>query len=193
MSDSNRVVFIRGKKTVLRPLMETDLPLVIRWINDPEVRQYVSNWLPQNEENERQWIKKQADDRSNLVFMVEDSEGKPFGLMGLHRINLKDRNAVTGAVFGEKSYWGKGYGTDAKLHLLEYAFNELGLHRVSSLVIGYNERSLRYSLRCGYKVEGRQKDMVYKGGRFWDHILLVIFKGDFEKVWQLYSETGEVR
>ena len=35
-------------------------------------------------------------------------------------------------MIGEKSYWGKGYGTDAKMVLLDYAFSELGFRMVKS-------------------------------------------------------------
>jgi RimJ/RimL family protein N-acetyltransferase len=126
------------------------------------------------------------------VFIVETLQGEPIGTMGLHHINLKDRNATTGAMF-DKKFCGLGLGTDAKLYLLEYCFMELNLHRVVSSVIEYNKRSLRYSLRCGYKIEGRSKEEVFKEGKYRDVIHLAIFRKDWERVFNRYLKTGRVR
>jgi RimJ/RimL family protein N-acetyltransferase len=186
-------VFLRGKKTVMRPVLESDLPYLMKWANDPDVREFIVLYLPQMEEGERKWIKNMSEDRSNVVLMMEDQHGNPFGTMGLHRIDLKNRNCQTGALIGEKDHWGQGYGTDAKLHLLQYAFDELGMHRVGSLVHEYNERSLRYSLRCGYKEEGRARQMLFRKGRFWDLISLAIFRPEWEAVWERYNATGSVK
>jgi diamine N-acetyltransferase len=194
----DRVVFRKGRKTVLRPLCSSDVPLLMKWINDPEVQQYILGYLPAGEEAEKEWVKKAAamnprGTPMDIVFMIETLSGKPIGTMGLHQIDWKNRNATTGTLIGEKRYWGKGFGTDAKLALLEYAFNHLGLHKINSSVIEYNDRSRMYSLKCGYKVEGRRKSMVFVKGRFWDVVLLGVLKEDFEKIWKLYQKTGNVR
>ncbi len=61
--------------------------------------------------------------------------------MGIHRINWKDRTATTGAVIGEKAYWDKGYGSEAKMLVLDYAFNMLNLRKICSQVLAFNKRS----------------------------------------------------
>jgi len=48
MAKKEKVVFLSGKKVILRPLRkETDLKSALRWINDPEVIQYLTMFLPQ--------------------------------------------------------------------------------------------------------------------------------------------------
>ena len=44
--DKDSIVFLRGKKTVLRPLLESDIPKLQKWINDPDVRQFLKRIFP---------------------------------------------------------------------------------------------------------------------------------------------------
>jgi len=182
--ESDRIVFLRGHKTVLRPLLESDIPLLQRWINDPDVRQFITRIFPAMEADEREWFEHahKNPDKNVLLMIVVDS--KPIGTMGLHDINWKDRVATTGAAIGEKSYWNKGYGTDAKMALLNYAFNTLGLRKIMSRVFAFNKRSLAYSLHCGYKIEGRLLRQRFAHGRYWDEVILGLFKYQWLPYWE---------
>lgn len=195
MNDSQKpsVVFLEGKTVNLRPLSKEDVPTITRWINNPRVRQFVATTFPQSEKQEEEWVNKLGSDEKNIVLCIETKEGRPIGVMGVHKINWVWRTCETGALIGEEECWGKGYGTDAKMHLLDYIFNTLGLRKVCSTVIAYNERSLRYSLHCGYKVEGKLRKQVFRKGKCWDLIHLGLFKEEWQPVWKKYQKTGKVR
>lgn len=185
----NPVVFLKGKKVSLRPVEKTDLPQIVRWINDPEVRLFLESWLPQSSADEEKWIEslgKRKD--TNIVLAIETVQGKHIGLMGLHNIKWRDRVADTGAMIGEKEFWGKGYGSEAKILLLEYAFNTLNLRKICSAAYAFNARSINYSLKCGYKEEGRQRGHIFRAGEYHDKVLLAIFQEDFLPVWEKYQK-----
>ncbi|MBI5004716.1 MAG: GNAT family N-acetyltransferase [Candidatus Lloydbacteria bacterium] len=193
-----KIIFLKGKKVNLRPLRKaTDFESCLRWINDCEVNQYLATYLPMSEQKEEEWFDKTSKSSDNIVFAIEVSDvlngGMPIGLIGLHNINWKDRTAVTGAVIGEKEYWNQGYGTDAKMLILEYAFNTLNLHKICSSVVEFNKRSLQYNLHCGYKLEGTERKQVFKRGRYWDKYILGVFKNDWLPVWRTYQKTGKVK
>lgn len=189
----NRVVFLSGKITNLRPPQKSDVPLLTKWINDPEVRRFIANTFPLTEKQEEGWYDGIGKDANRIDFVIETKDGKPIGVMGMHKVNWINRTAITGALIGEREYWGKGYGTDAKMFLLDYAFNTLGLRKIGSDVIAFNKRSLRYSLHCGYKVEGRLRKHIFRDGREWDQIMLGVFKHEWLPIWNRYSKTGKVR
>jgi len=194
MTTQQPITFLEGFRTTLRPFSEEDLPSVARWINDPRVRQFVSAYLPQSLAAEREWIAGQGKDSKNIVLaLVTKPEGVLIGSMGLHGINWKDRVATTGALIGERAYWGKGYGTDAKMALLEYAFHELDLYKICSTVVAFNKRSLAYSLHCGYRIEGRRKEHMVKNGRRYDQVELALFRGQWEPIWRRWKKTGSVK
>ena len=74
------------------------------------------------------------------------------------------------------------------MFLLNYTFNELGLHKICSSAWGFNDRSVMYNKKCGYKVEGKKKKQVFHNGKYWDEILLAVFKKDWEPVWKKYQK-----
>ncbi|MCI0330170.1 MAG: GNAT family N-acetyltransferase [candidate division Zixibacteria bacterium] len=193
-SKSSKLVFLKGKKTILRPLRKaTDFELCLRWINDPEVNQYLLVHFPVTEKKEEEWFDKVANNPKEVILGIETLDGKLIGTMALHNINGKDRTAATGALIGEKKYWGKGYGTDAKMTLLDYAFNTLNLRKINSSVYAFNKRSLKYNLKCGYKIEGVRKKQIFRNGKYNDEIIIAVFKEDWLPFWKKYRKTGKVR
>jgi RimJ/RimL family protein N-acetyltransferase len=183
----NEIVFLKGKKVTLRPLSENDAPLLAKWVNDPDVRQFVSNIYPKAESSEREWIESLKKKSGTDIVLGIVVKKKLIGVIGIHKIDRKDQIATTGALIGEKKYWGKGYGTDAKMAVLDYAFNTLNLCKIMSSVFAFNKRSLAYSLHCGYKIEGRLKQQRFVNGKYWDEIVLGLFKSDWLPYWKKYQ------
>lgn len=193
-TETNQIVFLRGRRVNLRPPTKDDIPLFLRWFNDEEVRQYIKTFLPLTEPGEIEWLENlHKRQNENLVFViVEAKHGKPIGTMGLHQINWKDRRAKTGAIIGEKAYWGKGYGSEAKMLLLNYAFNVMNLRKISSGVLSFNARSQAYNKKCGYKVEGILKQHSFQAGAYVDHVLMAVFREDWLPIWKRFQKTGRV-
>lgn len=187
--ESTPIIFLRGKRIYLRPILKEDIPHLLRWINNEEVTQYLAAYLPMLEKDEEQWFEDLAKRKqTDLVFAIVTVDGdKIIGNMGIHQISWKDRTATTGALIGEKEYWGKGYGTEAKMLLLNYAFNTLNLRKICSSVLAFNKRSYAYQLKCGYTEEGRRRKQRYRNGRYWDEILMAVFKKDWLPLWKEYK------
>lgn len=175
------VIFLKGKRVHLRPLLRSDVPHLIRWINDPEVRQYLKASTPKTERIEEEWIDRQGKDDRNIICMIETNKEIPIGTMGIHGIDWISRTATTGAMIGNKRYWGKGYGSEAKILLLDYAFNVLNLRKICSRAYAFNTRSIAYSKKCGYRIEGRLKKHIYRNGTYHDLVCLAITRDQFFK------------
>lgn len=188
------VVFLRGRRVYLRPPTEKDIPLFLRWMNDPEVNRYVSMFLPLAEADEREWLENMR--RSNgekiILVIVHKRSGRPIGTIGIHRINWKDRRATTGTAIGEKEFQNRGYGSEAKMLFLNYAFNALNLRKICSTVFGFNKRSVRYSEKCGYHVEGTLKSHVFKNGEYQDEIHMAVFREDWLPLWKKFQKAGKL-
>lgn len=184
-------VFLQGKKVILRPLEESDAETLVVYANNPENRIYLTRSLPLNLESEKNWVNslyKNSKIDTNVVLGVLEEKSKTLiGVIGIHNINWVDRTATTGTLIGTKEFQEKGFGTDAKMTLLDYAFNTLNIRKVCSAATAFNKRSINYSLKCGYKIEGRLKNQFYKNGRYYDDVLLAIYKKDFMRVWKEYN------
>ncbi len=188
MLEIQPVVFLKGRNVSLRPLERGDLVNCVRWVNDPEIREFIKNNWPMTMQDEEEWFENLGKRKPHdLTLAMVTNDGRHVGNMGLHRIDWRGRVATTGALLGEKELWGKGLGTEAKTLLLHYAFQSLNLRKICSQVIAYNDRSIAYSKKCGYKVEGVLKDHIFRGGQYWDLVQLAVFWEDFFPVWEKYS------
>ena len=170
---------IVGKQIRLRAIEREDIPIFVRWLNDPEVRQYLEMYLPMSAAEEEQWFEAQLKDDTSRIFGIETEEGRLIGNIGLHKLDWKNRNALLGIVIAEKEYWGRGYGTDAVTTLLDFAFNEMNLHRVSLSVFEFNERAVRCYEKCGFRHEGRAREALFRDGSYHDHFLMAILREEF--------------
>jgi len=92
---------------------------------------------------------------------------------------MKDRDAMFGIAIGEKDYWSKGYGTEATRLLVNYGFQQLNLHRISSGAPAYNERSLRLHRRVGFHEEGRVRQAMFKNGQYRDRVEFGILREEW--------------
>lgn len=182
------VVFRRGPNVTLRPLDKAaDLPHMTRWINDQDVTQYLLAWRPMTQANEEQFIDSLVNSNTDIVLGIE-VRGKLIGVMGLHHIDWVNRRATTGAIIGDEQHRGRGYGTEAKMLLLDYAFNTLNLAKVNSGVLDFNRRSMAYSLKCGYRKEGVRRSEIFRHGKRWDEILLGVTKRDWLPYWKEFQK-----
>jgi RimJ/RimL family protein N-acetyltransferase len=189
MTDQNSIIWRKGQKVILRPLETGDAPYVYRWINDPETNQYLATTGPKGFGFEEAWIEsKQKPSTTDITVGICTHTGELIGTMGLHNIDPINRTAITGTLIGEEKYRGGGYGTDAKMLLLDYAFNFIGLHVVESRVIGFNDRSASYSKKCGYVEEARLRSRFYRFGERHDEIILSVTHDDWLHLWKKYQK-----
>ena len=172
---------ILGAKTRLRAIEREDIPTFVRWFNDPEVRHYLEMYLPMSKAQEENWFEAQLKDTSSHIFAIETEEGALIGNIGLVDLDWKNRSAVLGVVIGEKEYWGQGCGRDAISALLSFAFNEMNLHRIHLFTYDFNERAIHCYEECGFCLEGRAREAVFRDGRYYDSLLMGILREEFVK------------
>ena len=180
----NNAVLLYGKKVVLCPPDKSKhLENALKWINDTEITQYITHYLPVTRDFEEEWFDNLRKEREkNVVFAIETHDGKHIGFTGLHNINWHDRTAVAGAIIGDKDYWGKGYGTDSMMVLLSFAFLSLSLRKICASVLAFNKRSLGHVLKCGFRKEGVREKQIYKNGHYEDEVLIAVFRKNWLKM-----------
>jgi RimJ/RimL family protein N-acetyltransferase len=175
---------LKGKNVLLRPVKRSDISYFLKWFNDPEVVQYLEMYLPMTEMSEEKFIEELGTTRarSDALFVIEAIKGastKPIGNCGLHEIDSKDRKAMFGIVIGEKDYWSKSYGTEAARLLINYGFQQLNLHRISSSAFAFNERSIKLHKKVGFQEEGRLRQATFKNGQYHDLMLFGILREEW--------------
>jgi len=175
---------LRGKSVLLRPFRRSDISYFLKWFNDPEILQYLDMYLPMTEMSEEKFIEELGTTRAGIdvLLVIEAIEGdssRPIGNCGLHQISPKDHNAVFGIIVGERDYWSKGYGLEAARLLLDYGFQQLNLHRISSSAISFNERSIKLHRKVGFREEGRLRQAMFKNGQYHDRVEFGILREEW--------------
>ena len=96
-----------------------------------------------------------------IRFGMLTKTGIPIGVFVLAQIDAYHRTAEIGAGIGDPAYWSGGYGSDAMLLLIEYAFRWLDLRRLWLTTMGSNARAQRQVQKCGFKLEGSRRRSVW--------------------------------
>ena len=175
--------FIIGDKVYLRPLDEGDIDSFVLWLNDEEVRQYLSRMSPLNNIREKEFIEGlYKDDREIVLGIALKENDQLIGNLALHHISLPFRHAGLGIVIGDKSCWSKGYGTEALNLMLGYGFDQLNLHRIFLTVFSFNERAIHTYEKVGFRREGVFREHMYRNGKYHDVYYLGILEDEWRKL-----------
>ncbi len=178
------------EKVYLRPLEKSDASRCCRWINDAEIRQFISNQNLLSFSQEEKWIESANNGKEGInLAIITKEKNIHIGNLGICDIDWINRRGTTGALIGEKDYWGKGYGTEAKLLLLKHVFDSLGLEKICSTVLSTNPRSKAYLEKTGYQEEGCLRRHQLVNGIKADLFVMALFREDFYPIWKKY--TGE--
>lgn len=185
-----------GNHVSLGVVQEGYLPQLMQFINDPEAVQGIIVIPPVYEDTELEWLRSLSKKKSDAIFaLLAHIPGDPItyayiGNTGLHSITWPHGTAVTGTLMGNRTFWERGIGTEAKLLLMKHAFDTVGLRKLTSTVKAFNARSLGHLLKCGYHIVGIRKDHFMYQGRLIDEVLLDGFRADWEPIWETHKESG---
>ena len=174
---------IKGKTVLLRAIDKGDLEQLHKWSNDPDINYLLGGWhFPSSLQGQEEWFNSLSLNSLNQRFAITIPGTGLIGMANLVDINWKDRNAFHGMLLGESDFRGKGYGTDTVMALARYAFEELGLNRLDTTIISYNETSIAlYTKKCGWKIDGVKKGYYFRKNQWWDQILLGITREDYNE------------
>jgi RimJ/RimL family protein N-acetyltransferase len=162
----------------LRPFRRVDLPRVIAWRHDEELRRGAL-WsdAPFGPREAQRWLRTVSDgvDANRLTFAVElGASGRLVGLTNLTRIDRRSGTAYFGVVVGEKDCWGRGIARET-LHLMLRRAAGLGLRKILLEVAADNARAIALYRRTGFETEGVLRRQLPRGAEFVDVIIMAVF------------------
>lgn len=166
----------------LRKITKEDTELYHKWRNDLEVMHSTSPALdvyPIKATEDFVAYAILKSDTSKGYMMVDKQREISIGIVSLINMDYKNRNAECIIDIGEKAYWGKGYGAEGMKLLMDYAFFELNLHRVSLRVFSFNERAIHLYQKLGFEAEGKSREALFRDGKWFDIIQMGILQKEY--------------
>jgi RimJ/RimL family protein N-acetyltransferase len=161
---------LRTKRLVLRPFTLADAPIVQQLVSDRDVASTTAVVPhPYPDDGAEEWIRthpgRHARGEAAIFAITTEKEGV-VGAIAL-TMEPQHRRAELGYWIG-RPYWSRGYATEAARAVLRHGFVTLGLHRIHARHMARNPASGRVLHKLGMRLEGRDREHLYRFGRFED-------------------------
>lgn len=173
----------RRQKFYMRSLETTDLPAVARLLTDLDDLSLFDRSLriPLSVHSlEKSWSDILGNDgkHNGYWFAIEETEKELVGIIGIEGLNWINRDGTVPMCIIRKLRK-KGIGTRALALLLDIAFLQLGLNRLTSYYRVDNESSRALTERVGFREEGRMRHAWFAEGRYFDMVVIGILRQEW--------------
>lgn len=169
---------IDGEKIRLIALNDECFKLMLKWINDPEMKNLIGTVYPISEYEHKKWFENIALKSYEKIFAIQGkNENQIMGIIGNKNFDVYNRNTEIYVYIGEKENQGNGYGRDAVNTFTEFCFRQLNLHKVYLKVFDYNINAIKCYEKCGFYEEGRLREHLFRNGLYHDIVYMSIIRG----------------
>jgi len=155
----------------LRPFNTTDSDLLVSYLNDTRVTQYITAAIaqPYCSDDAQWWIN--VGSQSEYIKAIE-LDGTLIGCISADFGDFEySRSAELGYWLGQ-DYWNRGIATQAVKIFTESLFNNTDVARLFVSVVSENKPSIRVLEKNGFSHDGLLKKVSFKNGQFFDECLL---------------------
>ena len=171
---------IHGKKIILREQREKDVPFFTYWFSQPQIMFQCGFEKPADEESDRKMINVSHRSGDSVWFTITDLDGTILGETGLLRMFPAWHQTDLTIIIPDPKAQRKGYGKEAIRIMLDLAFGEYQMHRVSIGVVGLNTEALKFYREIGFKQEGILEEAYYYNNEYSDFIMMRILSHEWK-------------
>ena len=183
---------LTGDLVVLRRHVPENVAAFRRWYADPEIAR-LARYQPspmRPDEIDRFFEARVVGPDALAMAVHEKATNRLIGTCAFSQLDGENGSAMYHITIGEKDVWGRGYGTEATRLMLDHAFGSLGLHRIALTVFEFNERAIRAYRNCGFVVEGRARESIWRDGRWWDELAMSVLSSEWHDRRGVADSTG---
>ena len=178
---------LTGNRIFLREYTSSDLDMVHQWMSDSEVMKFLS-WGPTKTRDETfiqlaDFMRHRfEEDRQGYYWpIVLKSSHQVVGHVDLRWISKKygggDGNV---GYFMNRSYWGKGYMTEAVKLVIDFGFSQLGMHKISASCIKGNIASEKIMIKCGMTKEAEYREGGIRFDKWVNRLVYAILDSEWK-------------
>jgi RimJ/RimL family protein N-acetyltransferase len=150
------VFVLETERLLLRPMTIDDVDALLPMFTDPVVMASFGGVLFDRDQMER-WVRRNLAHQEvhgyGLFTVVLRESGAVVGDCGLEHMEVLGAPEVEVGYDLRSGYWGRGLATEAAIAVRDFAFGELGLERLISLIRAGNAASVRVAEKVGMSAE----------------------------------------
>lgn len=159
---------IKTARLLLRQLQDSDLDNVFKGLSNPDIIKCYGISFDSLEATKEQmtWFSGLEKNETGIWWAVCSFDNKDFyGAGGLNNLNKEYKKAEIG-FWLLPTFWGQGIMTEAMPLIVNYAFDNLGLHRIEGFVETENKNCKKALAKIKFAHEGTMQDCEIKNGKF---------------------------
>ncbi len=168
---------LKGEMIYLEGLSQKHVsPGYAEWLNDKEVcRENRHGRIYNTLEMTRDYVMSvdKSEDIADFAIIAKN-ENRHIGNISLGDISWENNFGEISILIGDKNFWGKGIATEAYRLVIDYGFNMLDLHRLTSGMSVRNKAMMKVAQKAGMVKEGVFKEAFYKDGEYRDIVRYAI-------------------
>ena len=162
----------------LRPIMQEEVELMLSWRNAPNVR---ANMYTRHEisldEHLAWWARIQQ--RADQHYFMYEFNHTPLGIVGFSGIDVSSQNSSW--AFYAAPDAPKGTGSKMEFLALEFAFNDMALHKLYCEVIAFNSSVIKLHHKFGFTTEGIFREHHKIGDQYVDIYRLGLLSDEWKE------------
>ena len=156
----------------------SDARKLFEWRADPNVARYMYSRQPLRWDSHVEWLDSQQSNPTRIDFIISLDE-RPVGSVNLACIDWDHRRCDFGMYVAEPKALLRGVGVAAEWLLLNIAFEQLQLHKVSCEVMESNRSPIALHRRFGFCDEGVFRDHVSTDGGWVSVVRMSLLASDW--------------
>lgn len=169
----------------LRRAEREDLDAIVAWMEDPDFLHFLYGDPARSPRQVRERIVQMLGRSAGTampegVYLIADAPAHgPLGLVALQNISWRNRSCSIDVYIGAKKLRSRMAASIAAFRAVEYAFDELNLHRISAYIYAFNTPSWRLIERTGATRELVLRDHVVRDGQYHDMYCYGLLRREF--------------
>ncbi|MEH7382273.1 GNAT family protein [Bacillus sp. JJ1533] len=173
---------LKGKKVELVRFKAEDVQTIVSWYEDQEFLRNLDTLpsFPKHPSDFKEWIE-QKNEKAFVFGIKELATEKLVGFVDIDSIIWPHRNAWLAIAIGGDGNRNRGLGYEAMVLVLDFAFQELNLHRIQLTVFQYNERAIALYEKLGFVREGTSREFLERDGKRFDMYFYGLLKHEWKK------------
>jgi len=178
---------LESERLVMTEITNNDLNDIHTLHSTPEVDEFNTLGMPKDIQETSNFISatikdQQTTDRKHICWTIKTKSDNNFiGIAGL--VFSANRFRMAEIYFKlSPAFWGKGFATELAIRIFQFAFRDLGLHRIEAGVETENVRSIKVLEKLGMIREGIRRKILPIRGEWKDNYHYAILEEEFSAI-----------
>ncbi len=170
------MIHLQTQRLIIRDHKTSDLESHHKLMSDDKIMYHIqdiqTNSIEESEKNLQDAINEIENPNRTMYFLrIESKQGEHIGEIGYTVTDFTPMGKLVHlGYFIYPQYWGKGYVTEALKELMEFAFMNNNVFRITTGCFKENIGSEKVMIKCGMVKEGEYKKIQWHDGEMKDRV-----------------------